>query len=195
MTRHPMPGDYFVTSDGPQQPSLRGSLYANIIQWVTDSPYNHAGICLSGASVVEAAPGGVRIAPIEPYLGSNTLWSTGLPLPGCPYPLDPFRASMVRDAAVSVLRTPYGWTDVLVIGLAQKKAGSWNRLHPGPLAGQPWWVRRLARTDRFICSQLVDWAFLQAGVHLFSDGRASQFCSPGDLGRLLTPEPMDHVID
>lgn len=183
---YPQQGDWFVTSDGPMQPDLRGSLYANMIQWITESHYNHAGIFIGereghpGNWVIEAQPSGVRWGPAEPYSGANTRWSQGA------FITDPAVRPKIAEAAKSALGTPYGWLDIAAIGMAQKRAGRWKRIEvTKPWKDQPWWVQRLARMDHFICSQLCDWAYLQAGVHLFNDGRMSQLVSPGDLGRLL----------
>jgi hypothetical protein len=43
----------------------------------------------------------------------------------------------------------------------------------------------IARSDRLICSQYVDTAYAQAGVHLFDDDRWPGYVKPGDLAGLL----------
>jgi len=45
--------------------------------------------------------------------------------------------------------------------------------------------RRLANPKRLECSQLVDAAYLEAGVHLFSDGRIPGDVAPSDLLLLI----------
>ena len=180
MTTPPAPGNWFVTSNGPLDSTLTGSLASNAIQWATSSPFNHAGLCVDARTVIEAQPGGARRSPIDGYLGANTVWSTG-------YALTAAQRTAIVAAAVTLLGTPYGWGDIAAIALAQQRLGRFHRIDALiPYGRQPWWVRRLARPDRLICSQLVDLAHLLGGVHLFADGRPSGLCSPGDLGRLLT---------
>jgi hypothetical protein len=43
----------------------------------------------------------------------------------------------------------------------------------------------VADEGHLICSQLVDEAYLRAGVHLFDDGRLPGDVTPGDLWWLL----------
>jgi len=180
VTTPPAPGNFFLTSNGPLDSTLTGSLASNAIQWATASPYNHAGICVDHYTVIEAQPGGARRTHINGYLGGNTVWSTG-------YALTAAQRVAIVAAAGTLLGTPYGWGDIAAIALAQQRLGRFHRIDALiPYGRQPWWVRRLARPDRLICSQLVDLAHLLGGVHLFADGRPSGLCSPGDLGRLLT---------
>ena len=130
---------------------------------------------------MEAQPGGATRTPIDGYLGDNTIWSDGygLTTPSLQRPA-------ITAAAEQLVGTPYGWGDIVAIALAQKRLGKWRRLDAEkPLEQQPWWVRRLARTDRLICSELVDEAWFLAGAHLYADGRPRGMVSPGDLGRLL----------
>jgi cell wall-associated NlpC family hydrolase len=131
--------------------------------------------------VIEAQPGGARSSPIDGYLGENTVWSNGY---GITDP-DVQRPALVA-AAETLVGTPYGWGDIVAIALAQKRLGKWRRIDADvPLEDQPWWVRRLARTDQLICSELVDQVYFLTGIHLFQDGRPRLAVSPGDLGRLL----------
>lgn len=174
----PLPGDFFVTSNGPLDSSLRGSISSNLIQWGTNSPYNHAGLCVGRATVVEAQPGGAKLSQIAGYLGANTAWSA--------MQLDDAQRTAVAIAGKSLVGVPYGWLDIVAIALAQKRLGRWKLVDADkPDDQQPWWVRRLARTDRLICSELVDYACFLGGVHLFDDGRPFGLVSPGDLGRLI----------
>ena len=180
MTR-PQPGDWFVTSNGPLDSTLAGSIFSNLIQWGTNSRFNHAGVCVSPTDVVEAQPGGARRSPLDGYLGDNTVWSDGYGL------TDPqLQRPAIVAAAEQLVGVPYGWGDIVAIILAQKRLGKWRRLDAEKaLEQQPWWVRRLARTDRLICSELVDLACHMAGVILFNDRRPFGLVSPGDLDRLL----------
>jgi hypothetical protein len=92
----------------------------------------------------------------------------------------------VAAAGASLIGTPYGWPDCVAIALAQDRLEKWKRVDAHlPIDQQPWWVRRLARTDKLICSQLVDYALFLGGVNLFTDGRPFGLCSPGDLASTL----------
>jgi hypothetical protein len=178
MNKAPKPGDFFVTSNGPLDSTLRGSLLANAIQWGTNSTFNHAGLCIDHTTVVEAQPGGAQRTHINGYLGPNTMWSK--------MPLTDEQRTAAAVAAASLVGVPYGWSDYLAITLAQKRLGKWQRVNAElPMEKQPWWVRRLGRTDRLICSELVDFALFLAGIHLYDDGRPFGLVSPGDLGRLI----------
>ena len=163
----PQLGDFFVMRT--EHSGLRDELMAACIQWGTDSDVNHAGVyvgIVDGVeSIVEARPGGAGYAPLSQYMGSNTRWSGGVGIPQS----SPWREFIVHHAK-ALIGTPYGWGDIIAIALSSKRLGghvdataSWVR--------QPWWIKRLARTDRLICSELVDYAYCLAGVHLFSDGR------------------------
>jgi len=85
--------------------------------------------------------------------------------------LSPLVRAAIVDHARGHIGAPYSWVDDACIGLADM-----FRWHV------PTWVRtRLARPDRLMCSQLVDTAYLKAGVHLFSDGRPPGMVAPSDL--------------
>jgi hypothetical protein len=51
-----------------------------------------------------------------------------------------------------------------------------------------WLLDYIARSDRIICSQLVDIGFERHGIHLFTDHRAPGDVTPGDLWGHLDPE-------
>lgn len=44
---------------------------------------------------------------------------------------------------------------------------------------------RVARSNKMICSQMVDDIYRVSGVHLFKDGRLPYDVTPGDLARLI----------
>jgi len=57
------------------------------------------------------------------------------------------------------------------------------------LTGPPGWLLDyVAGTGHIICSQLVDQCYLDAGVHLFDDGRFVGDVTPGDLAHVGTIE-------
>jgi hypothetical protein len=170
----PKPGDFFVTRGTSTH--WRDQLMCFVIQWGTASNVNHAGICIPGGQVVEARPGGAGYAPLSDYQGANTRWSS--------LPLTTQQRDDISKAAVSLVGTPYGWLDVIAIAIAQKRLGAHLDVTK-PMDQQPWWYQRIGRTDRLICSELVDLAYFQSGDHLFDDGRPFGLVSPADLERIV----------
>jgi len=153
----PQPGDYGV---------VRTSGWAaRLIQTVTRSTYNHAFVFVGGDAVVEGRPSGAGYASAASY--RDILWST--------IPLTPQERVSIVTAATHYLGTPYSWVDCVAIGLTD--IFGWH---------VPEVVRkRLNRRDRMMCSQLVDSAYLAAGVHLFADGRVPGDVSPADLAGIV----------
>lgn len=157
----PQPGDFFVVATH--------GFVAKVIRAATESHVNHAGIFLGGGKVVEAQPHGAVIVSANRYLKSAR-WSN-LPL------TDEQRARIVAEAARMQGRK-YGFVDIAVLGLVH--VVGWHT---------PQWVRDyLQRSDRLICSQLVDLVYTRAGIHLFNDGRVPAEVTPGDLLDVITGE-------
>ena len=140
-----------------------GGWVARGIRWVTHSTVNHAFVYVGDGKIVEAEPSGAILAPIH-Y--SDIIWSAAPPRG---------KGAAIAAAAKKLVGTPYSWLDCACIGLA--KLFGWHV--PGPVRA------RLNRRERLMCSQLVDTAYLDAGVHLFSDGRIPGDVSPGDLLDLI----------
>ncbi|GGM12959.1 hypothetical protein [Nakamurella endophytica] len=179
-----MPGDFcLVHATG----RLRDRWMGALVQWVTDSPCEHAAVYVGHVDgydkpqCVEARPGGAGFIDADHYTG-RALWSGGR-LPAHLIPTDAQRQAIVA-AALAKVGTPYGVLDIVAIGLAQRRLGSRVDARRA-IAEQPWWVRRLMRTDRLICSELIDLVYEEAGVHLFTDGRPHQLVAPSDLWVLL----------
>lgn len=158
---NPRPGDFFIVRTGGWQ--------AWVIRTLTRSVVNHAGILVPGGRVVEAEPAGARLGWAKAY--PDAIWSQ--------VDLSEQERAAVTLAATNLLDIPYSWWDCACIGLADTFG------HRVPLLIR----RRLERTDRLMCSALVDYAYDQAGVHLFTDGRLFGDVSPGDLLPLCQPNP------
>jgi hypothetical protein len=145
------------------------------------SRWTHAGLILDAdGTILEAEPGGARIANISKYDGRPLLVSDG--------PVQRFIAErqhwappsngqtleeVVRECIVAQARklvgVPYSPTDYLALALLH--------LH---LPSK--WIRdRVQSSGHMICSQLVDAVYLRAGIHLFSDGRLPGDVMPADL--------------
>lgn len=175
LPRLPEVGDFGVV---PTYGDWKGRLIGWLIRYGTDSPVNHAFVYIGGGKIVEAQPGGARIVKASRY--HKVAWSTGeIRL------TDAQRTAIAATAqGFAARKVGYGWLDIVAIALAQRR--TFGLVHAlAPIEKQPWWVRRIQRLDRLICSQLVDLAYADAGVQLFDDGRIPGLVSPGDLWRLI----------
>lgn len=172
------------------------------IRHVTRSPVSHAFVVVSATEMVEAMPGGARRALISSRPGAifNTadpIWQQGVTAYGVS---EQVLRQAVADAAMQETAGPgedegtgYGFADILAVGALQYGL-------------RPKLIREVvARSDRLICSQLVDKSYLTARLtvqylgegesfsdaldapprryplHLFNDGRLPQDVTPGDL--------------
>jgi cell wall-associated NlpC family hydrolase len=159
----PKPGDIFMTQiTGPLGVAIR------IAQGVVAgdrSRYTHAGVCLGDGFVIEAMPGGARIAPLAAT-------HTRRPLAYSAFELDEDTRERIVAAARGYEGVGYSLGTYLTLGLLG-------------LGLRPRWLRkRVHGTGRMICSQLCDRAYRDAGVQLFDDGRDSGDVTPGDLAHI-----------
>ena len=140
------------------------------------SRYTHAGIILDAdGTVLEAEPHGARLGNVRAY--KHTLISDG---PVQSYlaqngyvDAHPDHGSKIRTAVVAEARklvgVPYSALDYLALAALH--------LHL-PSA----WIRqRVESSGHLICSALVDRAYMNAGIHLFDDGRLPGDVMPSDL--------------
>ena len=159
--------------DAPSDPQLGDfavmrtpDTFGTLIRFFTKSPVNHAVIYVGNGLVVEARPRGAGLASIGRYKNKGYLvtWSTGL--------LD-LTDDQRRSLSVNAMKrigTKYSWLDIfaLFLHIYGISAGGWVR-------------HRITRSDKMICSQLVDRDYEDTGIHLFTDGRLNQDVTPGDL--------------
>lgn len=150
-------------------------LFAEIIDWDTDSEFHHVVVNVGDGRIVEAVRT-VRIDFADQY--DEIVWCTGR-LPSPFVPTDAQRAQIVQ-AALAMVGDKYNVLDLLAIGLAQKRMGR-------VVDGDEWWVERLSKDHREICSQVAAMAWKGGGIDLFP-GRLAGLVSPGDFGRILLPE-------
>lgn len=160
----PQPGDFAVVNTG----SRVGPLIelGEALSGGGFSQFDHAVICSRIVNnivlIVEAEGNGAVEHPWH-YEGKEHLWSTGhiatSPLAG--------------EKALTLVGTPYSFADYFAIAA--------HSLHI-PL---PYLKRYVASSKHLICSQLVDYAELLAGVHLFNDGRWPGYVRPSDLANLI----------
>ena len=163
-----LPGDFAVVRmDGGVGRLIR------IGQWLNGdgfADYEHAFVYLGGGQLVEAQPGGAELRPLSVYDGRPALWSTGR------YALTDTQRAAIVAAARGYIGVPYSAADYVALAA--------HRFHlpVGPLI-----KGYVASSRHMICSQLVDQCYLDAGVHLFSDGRWPGYVTPADLAGLLRP--------
>jgi hypothetical protein len=132
------------------------------IRYLTRSRYCHAFVCLGDGMILEAQPSGSAISPLSKYAGLPMLFSE--PAPGYRQDADP------EQDEKRWLRIPYGFDDILYLGLAYG-------LHLRPR----WLLAEVEREDRMICSQLVaEWGACHGAA--WSCGQPSpQLVTPGLL--------------
>lgn len=149
-------------------------------QWLNGSGfrnYEHAEINVGDPEGVSPQPlgytmgayiGGAALVPI-PGNQDGWLWSTGH------IPLTDTQRAVIVQTALGLKGTPYSALDYFAI------AG--HRLH----VPDPGGVLRdyIGDTRHMICSQLVDYCYMQAGVHLFNDGRWPGYVTPEDLANVI----------
>ena len=136
---------------------------ACLIRLVTRSKWNHALLLLGDDSCVEAEPSGAALGTGSAYATQEVSALV----------LSSVQVEAVCAAALSLVGTPYGFLDIVSVGLLQ------YGIRLGFIR------RRVERSNCLICSQLVDECYRRAGVHLFSDGRIPMDVTPGDLARLV----------
>lgn len=124
--------------------------------------WEHAFISVGGGLIVEAEPGGARVGHVSEY--SVIHWCHGLYSLGI--------AKQTANAALAAktyVGVPYSAADYFALTA--------HRLHiPAPgLQGY------IASSGHLICSQLVDLAYAEAGIHVFQDNRWPGYVTPGDL--------------
>lgn len=166
MTYTPQPGDIGLTVIG----GFTGFM-VTLGQWFNGdlSGFSHAFVVLDDETVMEAEPGGAKITPLSHYSERPVRYSRWFPLTRVE------RAAIVEQAR-ALEGTPYSFADYLALALVRLGIRPKRLLH------------YVASSNHMICSQLVDYVYCRAGVHLFSDGRPSQDVTPGDLDRVLSLE-------
>lgn len=161
----PLPGDFAVTSVHGQVGFLISlGEFLDGSRW---GHWDHAFVYVGDGLVVEAEPGGARLAGVDEYAGRPIAWSTGH------VELTEAERTAIVAAAKGFIGVPYSAADYFALAL-------WHfRLRI------PWAKHVMASRTSMICSQLTDAAFAAAGVHLFTDGREPGDVTPADLAALI----------
>lgn len=177
----PLPGDFACFHED----NTAGVLIA-AGEWLNGdgtraSYFQHAGIYIGMGDranplgyIMAAQPGGARVSPLRPSQADDSvnpgvLWSTGR------IALDDAQRSLIVANALKCEGVPYSAADYFALAA--------HRLH----VPVPWLRGYIADSGHMICSQLVDWCYMKAGVHLFSDGRWTGYVTPANLADLIMP--------
>lgn len=159
----PQPGDIGCTQ-------IRGDVgrLIRLGQWLNGdgfANYEHCFVYLGNGQIIEAEPGGARIADLTEYDARAIAWVR------CP---DEHRQA-VAAAARSLEGTKYSALDYFALAL--------HRFHiPAP------GLRRFIQSSgHLICSQFADRAARIGGWNLFRDGRWDGFVDPAEIAALAEP--------
>lgn len=166
-----LPGDFAVLPIlGPV-----GTLIS-IGEWLNGDAfghYDHAEIYVGMANdsapngyTMGAYPGGARLYPV-PAQQTGWLWSTGR------IPVSPSQRLDIVSQAMACKGIGYSAADYFALAA--------HHFHL-PVPGLQDFI---ADSGHMICSQLVDYCYMQAGVHLFSDGRWPGYVTPADLAKAI----------
>lgn len=159
----PQPGDFGLTRiPGYAGWAARIGIYLNGDGW---HRYQHAFLVLDDNQLIEAMPGGARIRALTQADRTEATYSD--------WPLTDEQRQAICRVGRDLEGTPYSILDYLSLTLVRL------RIRP------PGLTKYIASTKHLICSQLIDVAYLQAGVHMFNDGRLSMDVTPGDLRLVL----------
>ncbi|MFE6912282.1 hypothetical protein [Streptomyces erythrochromogenes] len=138
-------------------------------QWLNGdgfSEHGHAFLVLPDGELIEAQPSGAAVCSLTRYGRAHVIYV-------CPSDLTAEQRLEICAAALRYVGVPYGFLDYAAIAA--------HRIHL-PVPG----LRRcIASSRQQICSQLVDQAYKDAGVELFTDGRWAGYVTPGALYRRL----------
>lgn len=128
--------------------------------------YDHAEIYVGNNQTIGAYPGGAHLVQL-PQEWPGWLWSSGhITL------TDGERAGIVSQA-MALQGVPYSELDYFALFA--------HRMHiPAPLLKE-----YVASSKHLICSQLVDYCYMQSGVHLFNDNRWPGYVTPADLAHSI----------
>lgn len=133
--------------------------------------YEHAEILATPTQTLGAYPGGAALQNLPSVAGQKGwLWSSNT----IGAHLTQKQRDTIVQAALALQGTPYSPTDYFAIAA-----------HRLDLPGNFLLKNYVSSTNHMICSQLVDYCYLMAGVHLFNDGRWPGYVTPEDLANVI----------
>ena len=153
----PQPGDYACRSMGGTPGKLIS--IGEFLNGDGFSVYDHAEIYVGLPDknapygyTMGAYPEGAHLVPLQADQlndGNGFLWSTGKIL------LTTEQRSAIVQNALLCKGIPYSWIDYFALAMHRFRI---------PVPGLKEFIES---TKSMICSELVDWVYMQAGVHLF----------------------------
>jgi hypothetical protein len=137
-------------------------------QWLNGDGFKdweHAFLLGPGGRILEAEPGGARVGNVSEY--SSIYWCTSIAKLTNAKTLTAVWAGAQKYTGVG-----YSFADYFALAA--------HRLDiPGPAL-----KNYIASSGHLICSQLCDQAYMDQGVHLFTDNRWPGYVTPEDLYNL-----------
>lgn len=130
--------------------------------------FEHAFLVLDHNQIIEAEPGGARIVDIDEYAPDS-----GYTVQYSQWPLTRQQRLDIVAAGRKCEGVPYAWLDYFAIAEHHFDMNIW--FGNGSLR------EYIEGTGHMICSQLVDWCYAQADLHMFQDKRWAGYVKPGDL--------------
>lgn len=145
-----------------------GGVLIRFGQWLNGdgfADYEHAFVYVGSGLIVESQADGARMTDLTNYNPSSIAW----------YEAPRFKGEQIANEAVNLIGTPYSWMDYFALAAVRFNLPMSSKI-----------LRKyVADSGHMICSQLVDEAYLRAGVHLFNDGRLPGDVTPADLYQLI----------
>jgi hypothetical protein len=133
--------------------------------------YEHAEVLVSPNECVAAYPKGAHSQSLAPPdYQAGWLWSSD----AIGVHLTQRQRQDIIDTALDLQGTPYSVLDYFAIAA-----------HRLDLPGGPLLKDYVASSKHMICSQLVDYCYMIAGVHLFNDNRWPGYVTPEDLANVI----------
>lgn len=140
------------------------NLFGYLIRLFTFSRYDHAFVYVGNGKIVEAQPRGAILSEISKYNGDSMIWSQDS--------LTASQGNTIADKALSLRGIPYGFLDIVYLGLATIGFKF------------QWLLNKVEREDRLICSQLVALCGESAGIDTWLCGKANAcLVTPANLAQ------------
>lgn len=179
---NPQPGDFCLVSGRPWYVTwpirageyLNGDGFGHFVTFPDDTRhfegFSHAFVVIESGNIIEAEPGGARLAALAPYRDTTQ----GGTFVSSTWDLTAEQRQTICANAEKHLGRPYSGMDYVALFA--------HRLHL-PLPG----LRQFVADSRHeICSQLVDDVYTESDLHMFQDGRWPGYVTPMGLYAALT---------
>jgi uncharacterized protein YycO len=140
-------------------------LMARFIQVGTMSRWNHAFVYVGNEMIIEAKPRGVVLSPLSDYDGVKIVWNKHQE-----WNDEEVDREFIAEEAHKLLDLPYNWTNIARIILRSLGLKTLSNTK---------FMKKLAKKDGYICSEMVEELYSKSGNPLVS--KEPGVTSPGDL--------------